>query len=208
MFDSKRLLDQLVNSGFAGGLAGGAAGAAVMNALSGKKAKKYAGTALKAGGLALIGGLAYKAWQHHKKDAAPAQDAPPPAAFVPETPEDSSVLNMLLIRSMIAAARADGSIDSTEHQAIMSRIGELQLDDAEKAYLFEQFAAPVDVYALAKDADTEAHAAEMYAASALIVSSPSPEEQQYLNTLAAALRLPTGLQEEIHRAIESQPAAA
>ncbi len=208
MFDSKRLLDQLVNSGFAGGLAGGAAGAAMMNALSSKKAKKYAGTALKAGGLAVIGGLAYKAWQHHKKDETATQDSAPPAAFVPETPEDSSILNMLLIRSMIAAARADGSIDNAEHQTIMSRIGELQLGDAEKAYLFEQFAAPVDVHALARDADTEAHAAEMYAASLMIVSPPSPQEQQYLDSLGNALQLPAGLKQEIHRAIETPQVAA
>ena len=102
MFDSKRILDQLVGSGVAGGLAGGAAGALAVNALSGKKAKKYAGTALKVGGLAVIGGLAYKAWQHYKDDKTATGEAPP-TAFVPAAQEDSSALNMLLIRSMIAA---------------------------------------------------------------------------------------------------------
>ena len=58
MFDAKRLLDQL-----AGGLAGGA----LANALSGKKARKIAGSALQMGGLALIGGLAYKAWQNYQQ---------------------------------------------------------------------------------------------------------------------------------------------
>lgn len=207
MFDTKRILDQLVSSGVAGGLAGGLAGGALASAVSGKKAKKYAGTALKAGGLALIGGLAYKAWQSYKENK-PVPESPPPAAFVPDSPEENSLLNLLLIRSMIAAARADGTIDSEEHQAIMSRIGEMQLNDKEKAFLFEQFAAPVDVLALARDADSEAHAVEMYAASAMILETPSATERQYLDQLAGALSLDKRLTEEIHRAIADQQAAA
>jgi len=52
MFDAKRLLDQLVGSGAAGGFAGGLAGGALTNVLSGKKARKIAGSALQLGGLA------------------------------------------------------------------------------------------------------------------------------------------------------------
>jgi len=44
MFDAKKILDQLVSSGVAGG--------ALANVMSGKKAKKLAGSALKVGGLA------------------------------------------------------------------------------------------------------------------------------------------------------------
>jgi len=207
MFDSKRILDQLVGSGFAGGLAGGAAGAALVNALSGKKARKYAGTALKAGGVALVGGLAYKAWQHYQGGQQAGNEAAP-AAFVPQAQGESDALGLLLVRAMIAAARADGNLDSTEHDAIMSRIGEMNLDDAEKAYLFEQFTAPVDVFSLAGEADTPEHAAEMYAASALILDQPSDSEQRYLDTFAAALRLDAGLRTEIHRAIDDQQQAA
>lgn len=67
MFDAKRLLDQLVGSGAAGGFAGGLAGGALVNALSGKKARKIAGSALQLGGMALVGGLAYKAWQNYQQ---------------------------------------------------------------------------------------------------------------------------------------------
>jgi uncharacterized membrane protein YebE (DUF533 family) len=207
MFDSKRILDQLVGSGFAGGLAGGAAGAALVNALSGKKARKYAGTALKAGGLALVGGLAYKAWQQYQGGRAD-DSQPVPSAFVPPTPQESNPLSLLLVKAMIAAARADGNIDSEEHQAIMSRIAELNLDDADKAYLFEQFAMPVNIQALAEAADTAEHAAEVYAASSLMLSRPSPGERHYLDNLAHALQLDAGLRAEIDRAVDEQQAAA
>lgn len=58
MIDAKRLLDQLMGSGAAGGFVGGLAGGALAGLLSGKKGKKIAGSALKMGGLALVGGLA------------------------------------------------------------------------------------------------------------------------------------------------------
>jgi uncharacterized membrane protein YebE (DUF533 family) len=67
MFDAKRLLDQLVGSGAAGGFAGGLAGGALANVLSGKKARKVAGSALQLGGMALVGGLAYKTWQKYQQ---------------------------------------------------------------------------------------------------------------------------------------------
>ena len=67
MFDDKRLPDQLVGSGAAGGFAGGLAGGALANALSGKKTRKVAGSALQLGGMALVGGLAYKAWQNYQQ---------------------------------------------------------------------------------------------------------------------------------------------
>jgi hypothetical protein len=49
MFDAKSLLDQLVGSGVAGGFAGGLAGGALATALSGRKAQKVAGSALRWG---------------------------------------------------------------------------------------------------------------------------------------------------------------
>ena len=67
MFDAKRVLEQLVSSGVAGGLAGGIAGSALVNVLSGRKARKVAGSAIRIGGVALVGGLAYKAWPHYQQ---------------------------------------------------------------------------------------------------------------------------------------------
>ena len=65
MFDPKGVLDKLANTGVAGGFAGGLAGGLLGNALSGKKVKKYAGSVLKLGGAAVIGGVAYEAWQNY-----------------------------------------------------------------------------------------------------------------------------------------------
>ncbi len=57
-----RVFQALNDSGFAGGLAGGAVSSALMS----KSGRKAAGKALKIGGIAAIGGLAYKAYQSHQ----------------------------------------------------------------------------------------------------------------------------------------------
>lgn len=214
MFDAKKMFDQLVGSGVAGGLAGGLAGGALANVLSGKKAKKLAGSALKVGGVALVGGLAYKAWQHHQQGkaatAAPTTAQPNEQAFIPDHSDatGTAALSLLLARSMIAAAKADGQIDSEESQMILNQINGLDLPAEEKAFLFEEYARPLEIAVLARDVDTPEHATEVYAASLLTVDPPSPPEQIYLDALARELNLDAGLVAEIHAAVQTERSAA
>ena len=215
MFDAKRILDELAGSGVAGGFAGGLAGGALGNLLSGKKGKKMAGSAAKLGGAALVGGLAYKAWQAYQQgQPAPAATAaaahpppvePPPSgsAFLP-APDDQAqtqTLSLLLARAMIAAAKADGQIDVQESQTILNRINELDLPAEDKSFLFEEYGTPLDIQGLAAAVDSPEHAAEVYTASLLMVDPPSPPERIYLDSLAQALRLDRGLTAQIQSAV-------
>lgn len=211
MIDAKRLLDQLVGSGVAGGLAGGLAGSALANVLSGKKGRKLAGSALKVGGLALVGGLAYKAWQSYQQggDRAVAQSpdavALPPAGstFLPRADDrvGTNALSLLLARAMISAAKADGQIDPQESQAILNQINGLDLPTEDKAFLFEEYARPLDIVALSRDVDSPEHAAEVYTAAVLMVEPPSPPERIFLDTLAKALGLESGLVQQIQATV-------
>jgi uncharacterized membrane protein YebE (DUF533 family) len=214
MFDAKRLLDQLIGSGAAGGFAGGLAGGALANVLAGKKTKKLAGSALKAGGLALVGGLAYKAWQSYQqgtRQSAVAPQArgfePPPAdgAFLPRENDVSAAneLSMMLARAMIAAAKADGQIDTQESQTILNQINGLDLPAEDKAFLFEEYSRPLDIVGLTRDVDSPEHAAEVYAASVLMLDQPSASERIYLDTLGRSLGLDAGLLQEIHATVEA-----
>ncbi len=215
MFDAKRVIDQLVGSGVAGGFAGGLAGGALANALSGKKGRKLAGSALKLGGLALVGGVAYKAWQNYRQGADTVHGtgiAPPPAgsAFLPDSGNttETSSLSLLLARAMIAAAKADGQIDTHESQAILNHINSLDMPADAKAFLFEEYGRPLDVRGLAAAVDSPEHAAEVYAASLLMLEPPSPPEKLYLDTLARELGLEAGLVGEIHATVQANRAAA
>ena len=214
MFDAKRLLDQLVGSGAAGGFAGGLAGGALANVLAGKKAKKLAGSALKLGGLALVGGLAYKAWQNYQQGAsAPAGggiEVPPAGgAFLPEPngAQGTGALSLLLARAMIAAAKADGQIDTQESQAILTQINGLDLPAEDKAFLFEEYGRPLDIQALSDAVDSPEHGAEVYAASVLMVDPPSAPERIYLDALARALGLEEGLVQQIHATVAANRSA-
>ena len=156
MFDARKLLDQLVGSGAAGGFAGGLAGGALGSMLAGKKGKKLAGNALKVGGLALVGGLAYKAWQSYQQGAAAPgaggiQVPPAGGAFLPDAGDAQATgsLSLLLARAMIAAAKADGQIDTDESQAILNQINSLDLPAKDKAFLFEEYGRPLDIQGLA-----------------------------------------------------------
>jgi uncharacterized membrane protein YebE (DUF533 family) len=216
MFDAKSLLNQLLGSGVAGGFAGGLAGSAVANVLGGKKARKVASSALKIGGLALVGGLAYKAWQNHQKGLGQAGegelDAHPSAgtAFVPAADDKAATntLSLLLARAMIAAAKADGQIDAGESQRILNQINGLDLAADDKAFLFEEYARPLDLQALAAAVDSPEHGAEVYAASLLMVDPPSPPERIYLDALARELGLEPGLIRELHATVEASRTAA
>lgn len=219
MLDTKRLLDQLVGSGVAGGLAGGLAGGALANVLMGKKGRKMAGSALKLGGLALVGGLAYKAWQNHQRGpadraatqatAGPVTLPPAGSGFLPaeEDRAGTSALSMLLARSMIAAAKADGQIDTQESQTILNQINGLDLPPEDKAFLFEEYGRPLDIARLARDVDSPQHAAEVYAAAVLMVEPPSPPERIFLDTLANALGLEAGLAHEIRTTVAANQTA-
>jgi uncharacterized membrane protein YebE (DUF533 family) len=214
MIDAKRLLDQLIGSGAAGGFAGGLAGGVLANVLGGKKGKKLAGSALKLGGMALVGGLAYKAWQNYQQGTGLAGDAkveapPSDGAFMP-TENDSAganALSLLLARAMISAAKADGQIDTQESQAILNQINGLDLPAEDKAFLFEEYGRPLDIHGLTAAVDTAEHAAEVYAASLLMLDPPSPPEQIYLDTLAREMQLEAGLVAQIHATVSANRAA-
>lgn len=212
MLDAKRILDQLVNSGIGGGLAGGLAGGALANILSGKKARKFAGSALKVGGVALIGGVAYKAWQHYQRSQNGSGTAAVgnERAFIPP-PDDATEttsLNLLLARAMIAAAKADGQIDANENQVILEQINSLALPPDDRAFLFEEYAQPLDIGALVRDVHSPAHAAEVYTASLLMLDPPSPPEQIYLDNLMRQMSMDPGLAAEIRATVQAERVAA
>ncbi|MCG6122200.1 MAG: tellurite resistance TerB family protein [Microvirga sp.] len=199
-----------------GGLAGGAAAGGLMALLLGsKQARKLGGKALTYGGLAVVGGLAYKAWRDYNAakgagGAAPATGPidiarlpppPPGGAFdlTAQTDAQGEDMRLTLVRAMISAAKADGHIDSAENAAIQQQITNMSLAPDEKAFLFDQLNAPSDPIAIARLAGGEEQGAEIYLASALAVDADTPEEKRYLERLGDALRLPEALRAELDR---------
>ncbi|MEQ9490483.1 MAG: DUF533 domain-containing protein [Alphaproteobacteria bacterium] len=208
-------------SGFPGGLAGGAAaGGLVALMLGSKKARKLGGKALTYGGMAAVGGLAYKAYSDYRKSqqslpsqqgqAAPPRSVPPePIRSIPPAPADSGFdpaqqqdrngndLRLGLVQAMISAAKADGHIDTAENDNIRAQINSTNLAADEKGFLFDQLGAASDPIAIANLAGDETQASELYLASALTIDINTPEESRYMERLGDALRLPDALRQQL-----------
>lgn len=195
----------------------GAAGLAA-GMLMGGGGKKFLGTAVKAGTIAAVGGLAYKAWQNHQANQQaqqPAQQGGQPwgapvreDAFIPAPAQENEQeeLGKTLVRAMIAAAKADGKIDAEEKEAIFAKLETMNLSANEKAFVFDELASPLDLNAVVARADTPEHAAEIYAASLVAIEADTASERAYLAELARRLKLEPGLVTEIHKAAGTAPA--
>ncbi|QDL93815.1 tellurite resistance TerB family protein (plasmid) [Paroceanicella profunda] len=196
------------SSGLPGGLAGGAAaGGLIALVLGTKTGRKLGGKALKYGGMAAVGGLAYKAyrdWQGNRAAGAQEQPArlpapPPGSGFDVENDSDAGGqdFRIALMHAMISAAKSDAHIDQEEHGRIRDQIRELGLGAEEKAALFDLFSAPSDPASVARLARTSEQRAEIYLASVLAVDPDTPEERRYLDDLARQLDLPAGLRDHL-----------
>lgn len=113
--DPQKIIATLLSSPAAGAAAGGLPGSLLGNVLVGKSGgKKLAKTAVKAGGLALVGGIAWQAWRQYQArqagagPSAPADRAALPAAFDLERQRGAA---LAVLRAMVAASRADGVIE-------------------------------------------------------------------------------------------------
>ncbi len=194
--------------------AGAAAGSIVGLLLGSKKAKKIGGNLLGYGGAAVLGGLAYKAWQNYqgnKQPAAtttPAEILPPPANSpfdaTASIAADGKPFALALVRAMIAAAKADGHIDAAEQKSLFERIENLGLDAEAKAFVFDELSRPTDLNAIAVLPRGQEQAAEIWLVSRLAIDPDDVREKAYLSALGAKLNLPPQLLEHL----ESQAGAA
>jgi uncharacterized membrane protein YebE (DUF533 family) len=218
MSDINKMLGQLLGSGAAGGFAGGLAGGLAGNLLSSKSGRKMGKKALKMGGIAAVGALAYAAYQRYstgnttgpgvlpqtaKGELAP---APEGSAFMPAKNDyaGQEELGLTLVRAMIAAARSDGRLDAQESQAIYQRIESLGLDPENQALLVAEMGRPVDMDAIVDSATSPEVAAEIYVASLLAIDVDTAAEQSYLAMLAARLNIPPELATELRRQVAAQ----
>ncbi|MGK0441887.1 MAG: uncharacterized membrane protein YebE (DUF533 family) [Pseudohongiellaceae bacterium] len=186
-----------------GGLVGGAAAGGVMALILGnKKARGFAGNAATLGGAALLGGIAFKAFSSWKQNAAPATTDYKSVANVNEqiTANDTPLsvdFQLVLIKAMIAAAKADGHINNEEQQRIFNAVDTMQLSYEVKGLVFELLRQPIFLEELAHSAITMEQKSEVYLVSCLAINTDHPSEKIHLETLANLLKLPTGLPEQI-----------
>lgn len=230
--DLNKIMGALGSSGVAGGLAGGVAGGALTSALLSKKGKKHAKNLLAAGGLAAVGGLAWKAYKNYQNNPSASTTGPTPSASAqgngesapaawPQLEEQDFDISdactegstgLLLIRAMITAAMADGHMDGEERSAILSKMDSLGLDADEKALVVDELLHPKSVDDIVRAVVSQESAIEVYAASVLAIDERRPEAAAYLDNLAQRLSLPPllieALRSRVDQARSTNPQAA
>ncbi len=180
--------------------------------LGSKAGRGLAVDAAKLGGLALIGGLAYQAFKNYQSGQAPV-GLPSPEA-VPQPPAASSFGEsgdasadqahaIVMLRAMIAAASADGTIDDDERARIVGGLREIGLDADAARFLEGEFARPATPIDLAAVASGPEAAAQIYTAARLAIDPDHPTETAFLSALAEQLALSPELVAHIDAAAES-----
>ncbi len=190
-----------ITSAIPGGLAGGAAAGGVMALLmSNKAARKVMGNAATIGGSALVGGLAYKAFDNWKQNRPLSQtksinshDVEQASAAIEATNSAKLSLHLTQIKAMIAAGKADGHLDAQEQAKIFQAVEQMALSVEEKAAVFDSMNRDISIEELEETVTDYHQKAEIYLAAYLAIEVDEEKERAYLNSLATALALPDGL---------------
>ena len=228
MFDAQRLLGQMLGSGMDGLLGGGGSGKkrrrgdSLLGGMStGTKAQLGMG----------IVGIAMAAFEHYQQQSkAPTPASPstshlpppppmaapvipvPPTAAPPHLPTmdlrnlpAEQVAALLMVRSMIAAAAADGLIDGDERERILSHAQQAGFDADDQTLLGAELARPLSIPELAQQTKLD-QAVEVYAAALLSMDVDTDKERAWLTRLGDALQLSTEQRQQIEQHMLGQHA--
>jgi uncharacterized membrane protein YebE (DUF533 family) len=153
--------------------------------------------AAKIGALALIGGLAYKAFQNYQAGRPlidgphSAEAAPKGTGFEPQALTNQSAT--LYIRAMIAAADADGRIDSGEKERIFGALKQGGLEREAEAFLQQELHNPATVDDLAADVSSPEEGVQVYTAARIAIDPDNSSENAFLAALAKRLGIDSKL---------------
>lgn len=152
--------------------------------------------------LAPVSRLASALDQYHAAEKAAAAAAAPHvapvvddahASLAPATAAALSQLHavegVLMVRAMIEAAKADGTIDAEERRRIFACLVDADASDSDRRALIATLDQPPDMDGLVACVTNPDLAVEVYAASLLAIRDDKPSEQRYLARLAGRLKL-------------------
>ena len=129
-------------------------------------------------------------WGNAPGASKPATDPwAPVAAEADEEPSAETDEALLMLRAMIAAAKADGAIDAEERGRIAAQLDGTGLSAKARDAVLADFDKPLSPAALAKLASDPMLAAQLYAAAVVGAGEIAAAERAWLDEFAKALKL-------------------
>lgn len=173
--------------------------------------RRLTGSALKIGSLAAIGGIGWKAYQNWVTDKETidkeVRQMSSKAKIIPINEldeEEAAERSQILLKAMIAAAKADGHVDKKEVALIEEQIEKLGLTGDIADLMREEIAKPLNIKEIASMATTGAIAAEIYLVSSVVTDTENSMEKEYLEALAKKMKLPESLVEQLQKVKEEE----
>ncbi|HHX8277172.1 tellurite resistance TerB family protein [Vibrio diabolicus] len=166
----------------AGAVGGGLIGMLMGSKKSKKMTKKIGSGALKVGGAAALGALAYKVyndWQAKQSGQGVHETFDP----------DDSKHSVLILKAMIGAAKADGHVDEEEMARIEQALADMGADEHVRQLVQQELNKPLDPAEIANQATSPQQASEIYLASLIVANEQNFMEKTYLQELAKQLQL-------------------
>jgi uncharacterized membrane protein YebE (DUF533 family) len=191
----KQLQDLIAKNKLGTGAALGGLGALILGTETGRS---IAASAAKIGALALIGGLAYKAYQHYAEGQAPGaqgdvtpEPAPKGSGFEESAISDQAATTYL--KAMIAAAAADGRLDADEQRRLTATLAEAGMDREAEAFIAQEINKPASLDELVAGVSDQREALQLYTAARLAIEPNTRAEQAFLAALASRLGIDADL---------------
>jgi uncharacterized membrane protein YebE (DUF533 family) len=172
--------------------------------------RSAAAAAAKIGALALIGGLAYKAYQNYSEGRPMIggnfmpEEAPRGSGFEPGAVTNQTAT--LYIRAMIGAAAADGRIDGAEQQKILGSLKQVGADAEAEEFLAQELNNPATPRELISQVRTPEEAVQVYTAARIAIEPDTQGEQAFLAELASGLGIDRQLAAHVDAAARSASA--
>ncbi len=173
---------------------GAAAGGLLALLVGTKSGRKVLSPAIKLGSLAALGTVGYKVYQKWQEQQGLATEGQS-IEKLEGAPRNARALT--IVRAMIAAAKADGTIDGEERDAIIAQIEASDLQADTSKILIDEMLNPLNVSAIAAASDSPEAAVEIYLASMAIVDVGNEKVRQFLDQLAAAMQIAPELKADI-----------
>ena len=168
-------------------IAAAGAGALVAALLLGTKGgRRFVGGTAKTGAVFGLGVLAHRAWLQSQGQK-PSADAEPAQLGYVTAKRAEPEFAEALVRTIIAAAWADGVIDEAEKVVIDGALKEAGLGGKDRAIFDNARPEAETLDKIAAGALSPNHAAQLYAAACVVTGDPTAEEAGFLARLAVRL---------------------